>query len=98
MLANVLGALAPAGEQLPEPGAEIGPAEHRVEDEPGEHEHQWQRLQEHRSRGREARARLGRKLERHAREPPQHPRQAAGDHHVAGGERPVADRDPASRR
>ena len=34
-------------EQLPEPGAEVGAAEHRVERQTGQHEHQRERLQEH---------------------------------------------------
>ena len=36
---------APGADQLPQPGAEVGPAEHHVEHQPRQHEHDRKRLQ-----------------------------------------------------
>ena len=48
VLADPLGVLAAARGQLPEPGAEVGPGQHRVQRHSGQHEHERERLQ-HRS-------------------------------------------------
>jgi hypothetical protein len=46
-LPHPLAALGATSEQLPEPGAEVRAAEHRVQRDPREHEHERNRLQEH---------------------------------------------------